>query len=60
MLVKRFEKMWRYNDWAWEHVLKSVAQLPESELVKDRGFFWGSLYGTLTLRLELKCFGWNA
>ena len=48
MLVKRFEKMWRYNDWAWEHVLKSVAQLPESELVKDRGFFWGSLYGTLT------------
>ena len=47
MLVQRFQKFWRYNNWAWEHVYQSVKKLEEEELRKERGFFWGSMYGTL-------------
>ena len=47
MLIKRLAKFWRYNDWAWEHIYKSVKQLEDNELRKERGFFWGSIYGTL-------------
>lgn len=56
MMINRFQKMWRYNNWAWEHVLKSVAQLPNEALHLDRGFFWGSLYGTLTHAIGAEMF----
>lgn len=55
MLINRFKKMWKYNNWAWEHILNSVSQLSEADLNLDRGFFWGSIYGTLahTIGAEL-------
>ena len=56
MVTNRFQKMWRYNNWAWEHVLGSISRLPEEELHLDRGFFWGSLYGTLTHAIGAEMF----
>ena len=47
MSVKDHQKFWRYNKWAWDHVLKSAVQLSEEALRKDRGYFWDSIYGTL-------------
>lgn len=47
MIVQRFQKMRRYNDWAWSHVIESVKQISEAEYKKKRPFFWGSIHGTL-------------
>jgi len=47
MTNQQFQKLWRYNNWAWEHVLKSVQKLSEEELYKKRPFFWKTIYGTL-------------
>ena len=37
-----------YNEWAWQRVFPSVAQLTTEAYKQDRGFFWGSLHGMLT------------
>ena len=48
MIVEQYQKMWRYNDWAWDHVFNSMAQISEDEYMKERPFFWGSLHGLLS------------
>ena len=47
MIKQQLEKMWAYNEWAWQRVFPSVAQLDDAAYKLDRGFFWGSLHGML-------------
>lgn len=47
MIQARWQKMWIYNKWAWEHIFNSVAALSEEEFMAPRPFFWGSLHGLL-------------
>jgi len=48
MIVQQYQKMWRYNDWAWEHVFHSLDQISTDEYMKSQPFFWGSLHGLLS------------
>ncbi|MFK7801073.1 MAG: DinB family protein [Anaerolineae bacterium] len=47
MIVERLQKLATYNDWAWNHVIESVSQIPKDEFTMERPFFWGSLHGLL-------------
>ncbi len=47
MISQQFQKLWRYNNWAWEHVLNSAQKISNEELNKERPFFWKTIYGTL-------------
>ncbi len=47
MIVQRFQKMHRYSDWAWAHVIQSVKQISEADYKQERPFFWGSIHGTM-------------
>lgn len=40
--------MARYNAWMNDKVYRAAARLPESELMRERGAFFGSLFGTLS------------
>ncbi len=47
MLIKQYQKLWRYNNWAWSHLLESVQKLPDEEFKKEHPFFWKSIHTTL-------------
>jgi uncharacterized damage-inducible protein DinB len=40
--------MARYNAWQNAGLVRIVPSLPEEELTRDRGAFWGSILGTLS------------
>ena len=37
-----------YNAWMNDKVYAATARLPESEVVRERGAFFGSIFGTLS------------
>ncbi|WP_299177198.1 DinB family protein [uncultured Neptuniibacter sp.] len=46
-LKDQFELMARYNQWMNESVFDAANELDKSDLVEDRGAFFGSVIGTL-------------
>lgn len=47
MTIKHIQRLYDYNDWAWQQVFPSLAQLDDVAYKEDRGFFWGSLHSVL-------------
>jgi uncharacterized damage-inducible protein DinB len=45
MMIKHFQQLYAYNDWAWDQVFLSLERLDPAEYHLDRSFFWGSLHG---------------
>lgn len=43
--ARHLEKVFVYNEWAWQRVFPSLAALPPEEYFRERPFFWGSLHG---------------
>jgi len=39
------QRMFEYNEWAWQRVFPSLAALPEEAYFAERPFFWHSLHG---------------
>ncbi|MEM9777065.1 MAG: DinB family protein [Chloroflexota bacterium] len=48
MIVQQYQKIWRYNNWAWDYVFESMVNLTEDEYRQERPFFWGSLHGLMS------------
>ena len=51
-LVRHIQKLFAYNEWAWQQVFPCLAALPVEEYFVQRPFFWGSLHG-----LTVHCYG---
>lgn len=47
MTVNSIQRLYDYNDWAWQQLFPSLAQLDDVAYKADRGFFWGSLHRVL-------------
>lgn len=47
MTMNHIQRLYDYNDWAWQQVFPSLAQLDDPAYKADRGFFWGSLHGLM-------------
>lgn len=47
MLASQFDRLYAYNEWAWQQLFPSVARLNHADYVLDRGFYWGSIHGML-------------
>jgi uncharacterized damage-inducible protein DinB len=47
MTITHIQRLYDYNDWAWQQVFPSLIKLDDAAYKQDRGFFWGSLHGLL-------------
>ena len=47
MTIKHIQRLYAYNDWAWQQVFPSLGKLDDAAYKADRGFFWGSLHSVL-------------
>ncbi|MCB0110149.1 MAG: DinB family protein [Caldilineaceae bacterium] len=47
MTINHIQRLYDYNDWAWQQVFPSLAQLDDATYKLDRGFFWGSLHSLM-------------
>ncbi|MEZ4621551.1 MAG: DinB family protein [Caldilineaceae bacterium] len=47
MTIKHIQRLYDYNDWAWQQVFPSLARLDDAAYKADRGLFWGSLHSVL-------------
>ena len=45
MLQRQLCELYEYSCWAWDQVMDSLAQIPETEYRLARPVFWGSLHG---------------
>lgn len=45
--INRIQRLYEYNDWAWQRVFPSLAQLDDAEYKRERGFCWGSLHSLM-------------
>lgn len=45
MIPEQMQKLFAYNEWAWQRVFPSLGKLPDKEYKQDRAAFWGSLHG---------------
>lgn len=57
--MNSLQKLFAYNEWAWQQVLNSAAKLDAAEYKKEGPFFWGSIHGTLVHSLFAE-FAWHA
>lgn len=44
MISQQIQKLFAYNEWAWQRVFPSLAHLDDAEYRKERPQFWGSLH----------------
>ena len=45
MLIQSIERLFVYNQWAWNRVFPSLEALAEEEYFAERPFFWNSFHG---------------
>lgn len=57
--MNSLQKLFGYNEWAWQHVLNSAAKLSEDDYKQTGPFFWGSIHGTLVHGLFAE-YAWHA
>lgn len=44
MAVANIDRLYAYNEWAWQRVFPSLAVIPEEAYFAEQPFFWGSLH----------------
>lgn len=47
MTITRIQRLYDYNDWAWQQVFPSLIKLDDAAYKEERGFFWGSLHSLM-------------
>jgi uncharacterized damage-inducible protein DinB len=45
MPITHFQRLYAYNNWAWDHVFTSLEKIDITDYLAERPFFWGSLHG---------------
>jgi uncharacterized damage-inducible protein DinB len=47
LISQQIQKLFGYNEWAWQRVFPSLVHLDDTEYRKERPQFWGSLHSGL-------------
>lgn len=57
--MNSLQKLFAFNEWAWQQVLNAAEKLTDSQYKEEGPFFWGSIHGTLVHCLFAE-FAWHA